>query len=199
MKKSSQLHILMLVTAVIALLASMGLYGYLYSQTRVLTEREVTARGVIEAEVASQTEGKDLLVLYDTTREARALLSGLFVPADNAVAFIQSIESISSQSGAAVSILSIVNNSTATALPGTIGTITARLSVTGTWTNVMRTLMLFETLPYRSAINHITLNTSTLKGAAAGAALQWQLSFDIAASTLVALPPPPSLSTTTTP
>jgi len=189
MKKSSSLHLLMLFTALIVLIASAGLYTYLYYETGVLTERDVTARGVVAAEQADQVEGKDLQVLYDSTAADRARLPGLFVPADDAVVFIQSIESISAQSGATVSILSISKNSNAAAPAGTIGTITAHISVNGSWTNVMRTLTLFETLPYRSAVNHITMTVSTLSGGKGGGGPTWQLSFDIAASTLVSAKP----------
>ncbi len=189
----------MLLTASAVLVLASGAYAYLYLETGAMADRSVAARGVVDAEIADQTEGKDLLSLYDSTAADRARLSGLFVPADNAVVFIQSIESISSQSGATVAIQSIAKNSSATAAPGTIGTITARINVTGSWANVMRTFTLFETLPYRSALNHVSLNTSTLASdKAKGGGPVWQLSFDIAASTLVAIPDATRAAATTT-
>jgi hypothetical protein len=71
------------------------------------------------------------------------------------------------------------------------------VSVSGSWTDVIRTLRLFETLPYRSAINHIALTTSTLANSKTPGTTQWQLSFDVAASTLVGIPSQTPTATTT--
>jgi hypothetical protein len=118
------------------------------------------------------------------TASSRTKLAEFFVPAQKAIIFIKTVESISSSSGATVSIASISADSLETAEPGTVGKITAHVEAGGSWTDVMRTLAMFEALPYESSVDHVSLNTSIIQGERPPASRRWQMSLDVSASML---------------
>ena len=201
MKNPLKQHALTLLVSIALVLVSACLYLYLYEETQALVGRAIDARSVVLSDLKNRAQGKDLLSVYQTTAASRASLPGLFVPADNAVVFIQTVESMGQSSGAAVTISSIASSPSAGKAPGAIGTVTAHISASGSWESVMRTLSLFEAFPYRSAINHVTLSASTLSTDKAAKGRAWMMSFDIAASTLItpARQPQIPVSSTTTP
>lgn len=175
----------LIVISASALVVSAGLYAYLYHDTLALTEHAIAARASVQAEAERQKVSKDILALASSTAAARARLGTLFVPADDAVAFIQSVESVGSASGATVAISAISASLPDGAKPGTIGTITAHVSVSGSWSGVMRALELLEDLPYRSSVEKVSLATSIPAGDRGSQGVRaWTASVDLSASTL---------------
>ena len=110
----------------------------------------------------------------------------MFVPADDAVAFIQAMESVGPASSATVAISSINETAADQSKKGSIGSVTAHITVDGSWADVMNAIELFEVLPYKISIDRLTLNTSISAGdRAPTAGHSWQAAFDITASTLI--------------
>jgi hypothetical protein len=124
---------------------------------------------------------------YGSTAGARARLPGLFVPAGNAVAFIEALESIGPASGAAVSISSINADPLDGAAPGRPGIISADVTAQGSWAAVMRALVLSESLPYQDTIDHVALTGERSAPGAAASKAAWQISYHISAL-LLAVP-----------
>ena len=167
-----------------ALIIAATLYGYLYWQTSASTARAVLAEGVVATEKQSQSQTKDVELEYQTTAAGRARLPGLFVPAGNAVVFIEAVEAIGPASGASVTVSSIQADPMTGAAAGTIGTITAAVQAEGSWTAVMKTIVLAETLPYESSIDHLSLVREGQTPAVDESAAVWHLSFNMSASML---------------
>lgn len=171
----------MLVISLGALIFAAGVYMYLYHDTLMSSDHAVVARSSVAQEGQREKQSKDILALASSTAPARARLASFFVPADDAVAFIQAMESVGASSGASVSIASIAQGST----DGKgIGSLTAHIVISGSWTEVMKAVELFEVLPYKASIDHLTLDTSIGAGDRASSARSWQATFDIIASTL---------------
>ena len=168
-----------------ALLVSGALYAYLYHDTLALTEHAIGARASVADAAERQKQSRDILALAASTAASRARLSGLFVPSDDAVAFIQSIESIGAASGANVALSAIAASPLDTAKPGTIGTISAHVTASGSWSNVMRAVELLEALPYHSSVDKMALSASIPAGDRSGRAPRaWVASIDLSASTI---------------
>lgn len=168
-----------------AFLASIGLYVYMYHKTALLGDKVLAVRETIATEEKGQSASKNLLALSDSTAEARGKLPSFFVPADDAVAFIQAIESVGNVTGAPISISSITSDNTERSTPGTVGKISAQVSTTGSWQAVMRSLELVESLPYKSDINHVTMSiVDIVDDKGTGSRSAWVLTFDVTALTL---------------
>ncbi|MDB5238764.1 MAG: hypothetical protein JWO00_99 [Candidatus Parcubacteria bacterium] len=186
MNHTSPIRYGMLLVSLGALVLSIGLYAYFYHDTLTLTSRAVAARDAAAGEGDRENQGKAIKALASTTADSRARLATLFVPADDAVSFIQDMESIGRTSGATVSIASIGENSTASAAKGSVGSINAHITVAGPWSSVMNAVELFEVLPYKIRIDRLILNTSIeAADRSKPAARSWQASFDISAATII--------------
>jgi hypothetical protein len=181
MKHPPRIHAALFFMPIAVFFMSAGLYGYLYAETRALADQTMRSRAAVDAEEANLVQTKDLFELYQRTASSRTRLAEFFVPAKKAVTFIKTVESIGSSTGAAVSIASIAADPLETAAPGTIGKIVAHVEAGGSWTDVMRTLAMFEVLPYESSVDRISLSTSVIPGERASAARRWQMSFDVSA------------------
>ncbi len=181
MKQTSRMLALYIGFPLVLLLAAGGLYSYLYEQTGASVERSVKAAGVIASEAANQSQNTDLAAEYAATASDRSQISGFFVPADNAVVFIEGLEGIASSSGAVVSISAINADNLSNAAPGALGSVSADLSVRGSWPAVMRALVLAESLPYQGIVDDLALTQSEDPGKAAGAPI-WQASFQVTAT-----------------
>ncbi len=182
MKNSHPLRIGMLLASVAALIVSIGLYAYLYHDTLVLADHVILAQNSVADERQRQDQSKSILALASSTDASRTRLSSFFIPADDAVAFIQALESTGASSGATVSIASIAESDPEAGK--NIGTLNAHITMNGSWSTVMNAIELFEVLPYKIKISHLTLDTSIGAGDRVAAARTWQSSFDISASTL---------------
>jgi hypothetical protein len=185
MKTPLKIHFGLLAMAFAALVVSIGLYWYLYHDTLSLTDHTLTARTAAATEVQREKEGLAIKRLASTTETSRPKIVAMFVPADDAVSFIQAMESVGASSGATVSISALSESSPSSAKAVT-GSVSARVSINGSWQNVMNALQQFEVLPYSIKINNLNLNVSTAaSNDKAGAPKAWEASFDISAATLI--------------
>jgi hypothetical protein len=143
------------------------------------------ASDVVQTEETNQSLARSMAVLASSTAASRASLESLFVPSDEVVMFIKTLESIGSRSGSVVSIASIDSDPLTDKPVGTIGAVRAHVDIHGPWTSVMRALSLTERLPFDVSIDHVQLDVSST---ALKANRVWNLSFDIQAAMIVASP-----------
>lgn len=174
--KHPGIRIGIIVCAVAGLALSACLYAYLYFETGSLTDRAVSDRTLLKNSEAARLQSKDIVALADQTARDRARLPGLFIPAENGVEAIKAIESVGTVSGASVDISSIN-----AADPGDsgMGTISAAVSIGGSWKQVTEALALFETLPYDRTINQLSLRST-----GGGKDSRWQADFTLSVTTL---------------
>lgn len=174
----------MLILFLLILSASVGVYGYMRYAVNASLARAKTARGIVVAEQANKMREQSISDIYAATAGGRSSVRGFFLSDGDAVALIESLEKLGNISGAPV-VLSNVNADDTSGLPaGSFATIHAHLEATGSWTAVMRTLELSETLPYTATLSGIRLDWSgnpTDKNTKA----TWKLSYDIAGSVIV--------------
>jgi len=189
MKHPFSKPIFFIIPSALALIAAVALYAYLYSLVGVSVDRARLAEDIIGTEQSAQSQSKDLGSEYASTAAARARLPGLFVPAGNAVAFIETLESIGPSSGAQVSISSIQADSLDGAAPGTTGAVSASVTARGSWATVMRALVLSESLPYQNAIDHVALVGGQSPSGTAASKDSWQISYRISAFLLAGAVP----------
>ncbi len=186
MKHPQKLRNTALLFAAASLFVMVGLYAYMYRASESFIDSAINARKIANANQAARAQGKEIIRLHESTAAKRDRLARLFVPAENAVAVIQAIESIGNSSGAAVSISSIKSSQSADP-KDRIGQVTASVVISGSWKNVMRALELFETLQYQKSIKNVSVNYTGQKKEEKDATRQWQANFDISVATVATM------------
>lgn len=171
---------MLLILAVIALAGSLAAYMTMHRATRVSVIRAEAARLSATSSQYDKSQSNAIAKLSADTAADRARLRSEFIPYDQAVSFIDSIEALSNESGGAVALSSINADDLGSSPSGTVGNIQAHVEAKGSWVAAMKTLMLAENLPYQVSISNVRFNTSGL--GAKDKPLQWELTFDIRAA-----------------
>jgi hypothetical protein len=174
-------HLSTIVCAIAVTLCMGILYTYMYKQVDSSAAAAATAARVVKSQQVSIIDQKNTQDLFAQTADDRARLRTFFIDASNAVAFIESLEKIGEQSGTILAISGVVADDPANIKPGATGKIKGRVDATGSWNNVMRALLMAESLPYQAKLENvrISLNPSAdpkIPGR------NWSLSFDVTAT-----------------
>ena len=133
------------------------IYGYLYWSIDDSLTKASTAREVASGVERSKTEAQDTALLFAETENDRDSLPSFFIGSDEAVTFIESLESLGNKSGGKVTISAVSADDTSALSVGSFAHMSAHIDVSGSWSDVMRTLELSEDLPYQSSIGNVTL------------------------------------------
>ncbi len=177
-------HFATLILAAAVTLVIGVLYIYMFYATNASVNQADLARDIVRVEMSDQSQSKSLSQLASSTAASRAHLNSFFVPADDVVTFITSLESIGGESGSSLSLASIDADSLDGKPAGTIGTVRAHIDADGSWSSVMRALAIAENMPYAVSIDQVQLNASTGQNGRS----TWNLSFDIQAAMIVLAP-----------
>ena len=189
---SSSSHRLLLVLACATAVFVAAIYGYLYYGILASSSRADIARGVIQSEQSDQDKAQEILSLYQSTMVARSRIGGFFVHSDNVVPFIVSLETVGRDSGSHVVVSNIATVDSGSTDIGSVGSVKAHIEADGSWGSVIRSLIMFETLPYNTKVDNLHLDgpapsKSTAQPIAKNAQKTgWVMSLDITASTIVA-------------
>jgi hypothetical protein len=166
----------MIALALLVLALSICIYAYVYTEAASLSDKAVAERDSLHNAELARLSGAETLSLLDSTAAPRAGLGTLFIPAEDAVQAIKTIESIGDASGASVAISSI---SAADPDADThVGKVAASVSIRGTWKQATQAIALFETLPYGRNIRELSLRSL------GGEGKEWQAEFSISILTL---------------
>ena len=180
-------HILLLVFAIAVAVLSIGIYVYMYRMIDAFSLRTSTLRSAAEAATVNKQREQDFLKAYQETAPKWARLPGYFVSSQDVVSFIEAVEALGGQSGSVVTLSSLDADNLDSAPAGKIGGVRAKVDAEGSWSSVMRTLALAETLPYEITVNNLRFavvnqpNESAASSSASSAKPKWDLSFDIQA------------------
>lgn len=155
-----------------------ALYGYMDYSIGTSLDRAITAREAVKNEQEYRNQKQNLNSLYNETATERLALGSFFVADDQKVSFIEKIESFGSATQAKVMLANIVADDLATSQPGTLGKISMRVDVSGSWASVMRVLKLAETLPYKSSVSAVRVDAAGVTDSKAGK-VEWHLTFII--------------------
>jgi hypothetical protein len=97
--------------------------------------------------------------------EINVFLDSLYIPEDNAVSFIEYIESVADDAGVSLDIKKFdIEN----------GDLLMNIEVVGGWSQINRLLVMIENLPYYTVIEKFNLSVSN-----AGEGVLWRADFDI--------------------
>lgn len=181
--KNNYNHLTLFIVAFVVTVVVFVLYGYMYLVVGSSLDRALAAREEVKKEQSYKDQEKNSASLYETTAKDRAKLSTFFVDDNDKVSFIEMIESLGDRTGSTITLSSIVADDLATSPVGTYGHIKINVDIQGSWTSVVKTLILAENLPYMITIGTVRLDTSgTLD--AKNPKQSWKLSFVLDATSI---------------
>ncbi len=164
-------HYILIIFAIITLAVSV--FGFVFLRdliySRAVTSAKI-AREVSQIDEQNKHES-DITSIYDKSSEQRRLLDSFIVPKEKIVDLIESIEKIGVDTSTDLELSSITNQESK---DDKTSQFQAHVDVKGTWTNIMRSLILIEGLPYSVSIN----NTRLIKSGDSKSS-QWELSLDL--------------------
>lgn len=171
MKKRLSPTMILVGIGLIALAAAVVAYWFVYTRvaSQVASTQAALTDMITERNQASQD--KTIVSLLASTVADRAHLSDAFIQGDQLVNFIERFEAI----GADLS--SIQTDDLSVAPKGTVGHIHAHVDGQGSWSQVMKLLLLTEKLPYSIAIDHLQLSARSVDPKKRSAL--WGISFDV--------------------
>ena len=181
----------MLVMACAVTVFVIAVYAYMYHEVGRSIAAGQEAQAAVVSGRADKARAQEFMGAYRSSASDLARLPGFFVPSDDAVAFIEAVEGLGTETGATDTISAIQANDLDGSAPGTEGAVSAHVSVSGSWSEDMRVLELAELLPYQTTVSGTRLDTGSSAGGAKGSSSSghvWNLSFDIKAATLVPIP-----------
>lgn len=180
MNTTTSQHKHLLILASVSFIIVVALYCYMYYSANAGADRAITAHSIVKDEIDLEINAVDAIQLYQATVKERSRLPSLFIPADNIVLFIETLESLGTRTGGTVTVSSVDADKLEGVSVGTLGTAKAQVNVAGSWNEVIQTLMLAETLPYNVRIDKVRFDGQS--GSKSGD--KWSLSFDIKVSTI---------------
>lgn len=182
--KSAFAHLPLLVLGLLTVSGVAFLYAYMYKAIDSSLNQAALAASVVASQEQNSAQAQDIVALHGNTSDDRTRLRSFFVPDNDAVSFIEELERLGPKVGSVVSLSDVAADDTAGLSPGSFAKISAHVDVSGSWQEVMRTLMLSEVLPYQSSIGDVTMQAST-EGTDKSAKRIWRASYDVSATMLV--------------
>jgi hypothetical protein len=105
---------------------------------------------------AHASELSTLVQLVETTTEERSTLQTYFLAEGDVIKFLELIESVGREQGATL----ITKSLTVTESNGDFSELHVVVSASGTYESLEHVLRIFESLPYQSYVNNITMSRS---------------------------------------
>ena len=182
--KPTFIHLPLLVLGVLTVSSTAFLYGYMYNAISLSLTQAALAASVVASQEQDSTQAQNIVVLHENTGNARSRLHSFFISDNDAVSFIENLEQLGPKVGSAVSLSNVTADDTTGHSSGSFTKISAHIDASGSWQEVMRTLMLSEILPYQSSISGVTMQVSA-EGTSKSAKQVWRASYDVSATMLV--------------
>jgi len=179
--KINHRHYILVIFAIATFAISLSGYIFLYKKVKAQAQHSSEARVEVLLGNQKKLQERELTTLYADTQEDRSRVDKYVVSEDKIVNFIETIEKIGSDSLADVEMSSINVEKANSKDKKNNGYINAHLNVRGSWSSVMRALILIENLPYNVDIGHINLVYSGASDIDKNNAKvnEWTLSLDI--------------------
>lgn len=177
-------HYILLIVAFLVFLVSAASYVLLYRAVVSQARQSSQILAEVTLESNKKLHEQELTATYADTLNDRTRVTSFVVSEEKIVPFIESIEKIGTDSGTDLEISAIGTEKTS-AQDGGFGHIAAHIDVKGSWTNIMRALLLIENMPYSAVINNVrfvasdSVETVQVKKGTPQKIRQWGLSLDI--------------------
>jgi len=158
MKKLRAQHYILLFLSIATLLVAGSAYAFMYKDTIKKAEEESVVQGEATAASKQTSDAKDMQAAFEASAASRALLPSFLISTDDAVPFIDSVEAIGPATGSTVSISSLSSGADNDA---SYQSVSATISASGSWANIMRAVETIENMPYAISIKELDLNESS--------------------------------------
>jgi hypothetical protein len=168
-------HYLALLIAVFMFSASIYLYVFMYNSATAQMANTEEALTQVTLAQGNMSKYSALTKTIESTKPDITRIESALVKSEQTLTFIEAIEKISPRGGAAVSIVSISADDLSNTATGTVGYINTHIEIKGSWTEVLRSMHLVESLPYAISIDNVRMSVDADK--------KWIMGFD--ASVLV--------------
>ncbi len=169
-------HHFLIGLAIVVTLFVASLYFYMSYSLGKMVSSVIDTRGKVAVLQAKNSVNEKLKKIDTDSVNDWKKLAAVFVPTDNVVPFIVDLESLGDNVGSKVSVTSIGNVAPESGSLASNGYIGAKVTVQGSWSAVLRTLVVAENMPYKVNISNVLVSTYV---DAAGKSTDWQLTFDI--------------------
>lgn len=170
-------HTALFIIACSTALVVFGVYGYMRHRVAASLGRVIEGRHLVAEHNLSEQKQDALAVVYSGSVEDRRSIRNLFVPEDLTVSFIEAVEAIGPSSGSTVELSAIEADMPTEGSP--VGRIRVHIEAIGSWSAVMKALMLAENLPYGVSVNKFRIDASG--GSSSKDRISWKASFTVEA------------------
>lgn len=172
-------HFTLFIFAFLVTLLTLGIYVYMYLTVDLSLAKIAKNQSLVNSSKLTSSREANFIEVYEKTAAKWQKMRNLFVESDKVVNFIETIEALDSESGAKVSIASIDADNLDNAPADKIGYLRLRINAQGSWSSVMKALVLTENLPYKVTINNIQANRSDISNGKNTSSNYWNLSFGL--------------------
>jgi len=169
---------MLLILSVLAVFAAAAAYAFMYNDAMQKAREEAAVQKEVVAASKHTVDAENMKAAYGRTAADRALLPSFLVPQNDAVPFINTVEAVGPASGTKVSLSSLSSGAGPNPL---YGTVTATISIVGTWANVMRAVEMIENMQYAISVKDVHLDLLSSSGPSPKSAPNWTASMDISA------------------
>ncbi len=157
--KHNHAHNSLLVLAILTFVLTVALYVYMYIAVNSQTRRTVVAKDIQKVQKLDQKQIQDLEKIFAHSEPAREKLSSLFVTKPDIVKFIEDIESIGLSTGAKIELTSVKETKEENS---DVSKLSSHVQASGTWAQVIKTLIYIETMQKVVALDSVRMNTSSV-------------------------------------
>lgn len=177
--KTPNRHKYLLYIAIVITLVVGAVYVYMYREISLSRLQTEAVKQQLQANEQKLRNNEAFLKTYESTANDWKSLNDFFVKSDHFVDYIETLEALGPKTGSSVSISNIDDHKIDLSTPGKIGTMTARVNASGSWSSVMRVLALAENMPYKTSVKDVRLQMGDKSKK------EWDLDFEINAFVLV--------------
>ncbi len=149
--KINHRHYILILVAMATLAVSISAYYLLYRKTVAQAGNYSDTMAEVNSEDDRKKQEKELIKIYESSKEDRAKVASYTLRDDKVVDFIESMEKIGGYAGVAFELVSVSSDK---------GNIRAGVSAKGSWANTMKALILLENAPFNVSLSNLSLTTS---------------------------------------
>lgn len=153
MKSKLSKNTIILLVAIIANIAAVGGYYYVYGEINNINESVAQVMADIDVQTTKKADDRALKSILESTKEDREKIDTYLLSEDGLVQFIETIENLGGISGTEVTTSSV--NVVEDKDSKNTEYLTMRISVIGSFANTMHFVSLVENVPHQVSINQI--------------------------------------------
>ena len=171
--------------AIITTLVVFASYFYMNEIINRSTSRTIEQKSIVDSERTGKSKEQILVRSYNDTEKDREALAKMFIPSEKLVVFIEALESIIPKVSAKVLISGTETEPLDNSSLVQIGGVRAHIESQGSWSEIMKTLRLVETLPFIVYVDRLQIVSSVPSiPVKKNQKTEWKISFDVRSPTI---------------